>query len=190
MASSKSTDRKRSRENPEAAKATRTAVVLEVNGKEYEVFVEPRYTLLYVLRDMLGLTGTKKVCDHGECGACTVIIDGKTVYSCLTLAIACQGKSIITIEGLAPEGELHPIQQTFLDEDGYQCGFCTPGQVLSVKALLDSTPQPSPQQIKRSVSGNLCRCGAYPKIIKAAEKAAMLYKTAAKGKERQGGNRG
>lgn len=213
MASSKSADRKStprkdsgrspgkgqsSAQSSSASKVpvgSKLPIVLEVNGREYEVFVEPRYTLLYVLRDLLGLTGTKKVCDNGECGACTVIIDGKTVYSCLTLAIACEGKKILTIEGISLEGELHPIQQAFIEEDGYQCGFCTPGQILSIKVLLDTVPDPTPEQIRRGVSGNLCRCGAYPKIVKAAQRAvtasaAALSKDAATDRTGRGGNRG
>ena len=154
----------------------RIAVSLCVNGEEYEVFIEARRTLLDVLREDLSLTGTKKVCDHGECGACSVIIDGKLVYSCLTLAVDCAGKRILTIEGLAATGELHSIQKAFIEEDGYQCGFCTPGQIMAVKALLDRNPDPDMDEVKRAVSGNLCRCGAYPKIFKAAMKAAKYVK--------------
>lgn len=149
-----------------------TPITLRVNGELYEAAVEPRTTLLDVLRDQLCLTGTKKVCDNGECGGCTVLLNGQPVYSCLTLAIECEGSEVVTIEGLSREGKLHPIQQAFIDEDGYQCGFCTPGQVLSIKALLDKTPNPSLEEIKRAVSGNLCRCGAYPKIFRAARTAA------------------
>lgn len=145
---------------------------LSVNGLGYDLVVEPRRTLLDALRDDLGLTGTKKVCDSGTCGACTVILNGKTVYSCLTLAIECEGKDILTIEGLSENGRLHPIQEAFIEHDGFQCGFCTPGQILSVKVLLDRTPNPTPEQVKRAVSGNLCRCGAYPKIVRAGLAAA------------------
>jgi xanthine dehydrogenase YagT iron-sulfur-binding subunit len=150
----------------------RTTIRLHVNGREHSVSAAPRRTLLEVLRDNLHLTGTKKVCDMGECGACTVLMDGKPVYSCLVLAIECEGKRIETIEGLEREGQLHPIQQAFVDEDAFQCGFCTPGQVMSVKALLDGNEQPDLDDIKRAVSGNLCRCGAYPNIFKAALLAA------------------
>jgi aerobic-type carbon monoxide dehydrogenase small subunit (CoxS/CutS family) len=154
----------------------KAAIVLKVNDADYPVWIEPRQTLLDVLRNELGLTGTKRVCDNGECGACTVIIDGKTVYACLTLAVECEGRKILTIEGLAESRKLHPIQQAFIEEDGFQCGFCTPGQILSVKALLDENPDPTAEQIKRGVSGNLCRCGAYPKIFKAADRAVRYLR--------------
>ena len=150
----------------------KTQISLLVNGKRHQVFVEPRDTLLDVLRKDLGLTGTKKGCDEGTCGACTVILDGKAVYACIPLAIECEGSAIETIENLSRGGELHPVQKAFIDHDGFQCGFCTPGQILSIKALLDHTPNPSEQDIKRAVSGNICRCGAYPKIIQAAMTAA------------------
>ena len=148
-------------------------VTLRVNGVAYGLNIEPRAFLLDVLRDELELTGTKKVCDNGECGACTVIIDDKLVYSCLTLAVECEGKEIRTIEGLAEDGVPHPVQQAFITEDGYQCGFCTPGQVMAVTYLLEHNPDPSLDEVKRGVSGNLCRCGAYPKIFKAALTAAV-----------------
>ena len=150
----------------------RVKIGLRVNQKDYDLFVEPRRTLLDALREDLGLTGAKKGCDEGTCGACTVIMDGKPIYACLTLAIECEGRSIETIEGLSKDGMLHPIQEAFIEADGFQCGFCTPGQILSVKALLDSNKTPSPEEIKTAVSGNLCRCGAYPKIIQAAQIAA------------------
>lgn len=153
---------------------------LRVNNVPYEVFVEPRQTLLDTLRKDLGLTGAKKGCDEGTCGACTVIMDGKPVYSCLALAVECEGRSIETIEGLSKEGDLHPIQDAFIKEDAFQCGFCTPGQVLSVKALLDTRTDPSEEDIKIAVSGNLCRCGAYPKIVKAAQTAAKRKPSGAK----------
>jgi aerobic-type carbon monoxide dehydrogenase small subunit (CoxS/CutS family) len=149
-----------------------TQISMIVNDKPYQVFIDPRETLLDVLRKRLGLTGTKKGCDEGTCGACTVLLDGKAVYSCITLAIACKGSTIETIENLSQGGELHPVQEAFIEQDGFQCGFCTPGQILSIKALLDHTPHPSEEDIKRAVSGNLCRCGAYPKIIQAAMTAA------------------
>lgn len=147
-------------------------VTLRVNGVEYGVELEPRAFLLDVLRDQLSLTGAKKVCDNGECGACSVIIDDKLVYSCLTLAVACDGKEIRTIEGVATEGFPDPVQQAFIEEDGYQCGFCTPGQVMAVTHLLNHNPDPTLDEVKRGVSGNLCRCGAYPKIFKSALTAA------------------
>lgn len=147
-------------------------VELTVNGSVYNLYIEPRRTLLDVLRDDLHLTGTKKVCDQGECGACSVIIDGKLVYSCLTLAVGTQGCDVRTIESIKDDQMLKSIQRAFIEHDGYQCGFCTPGQVMAVKALLLKNRDPDMQTIKRGVSGNLCRCGAYPKIFKAAEKAA------------------
>jgi aerobic-type carbon monoxide dehydrogenase small subunit (CoxS/CutS family) len=149
-------------------------VILRVNGVDYELELEPRVFLLDVLRDDLSLTGTKKVCDNGQCGACSVIIDDKLVYSCLTLAIECAGKEIRTVEGLSTEGRPDLVQQAFIQEDGYQCGFCTPGQVMAVKHLLEYNPDPTLEEVKRGVSGNLCRCGAYPKIFKSALAAAEL----------------
>lgn len=145
---------------------------LRINGQPYHLLVEPRRTLLDVLRLDLGLTGTKKSCDRGECGACTILINGQTAYSCLMLAIECQDREIVTIEGIMDADQLHPIQKAFIEHDGYQCGFCTPGQVLAVKALLDKMPHPSEEQVRQAISGNLCRCGAYPKIIRAAMAAA------------------
>lgn len=147
-------------------------ITLTVNQASYDVSVEPRQTLLDTLRKEMGLTGAKKGCDEGTCGACTVIMDGKSVYSCLVLAVECEGRAIETIEGLSHDGRLHPIQKAFIEADGFQCGFCTPGQILSVKALLDSNPTPSVGDIKTAVSGNLCRCGAYPNIIRAVLMAA------------------
>ncbi len=147
---------------------------LRVNGQSHTVTVPTTRTLLDTLRGDLGLTGTKKVCDQGQCGACTVLRDGMAVYACLTLAVECGGQEITTIEGLAaPDGTLHPIQQAFLDCDGLQCGFCTPGQVLAAKALLDRHPHPTAAEITRGMAGNLCRCGAYPGIVRAVEQAAM-----------------
>src|SRR5689334_18454378 len=142
-----------------------TEIHLHVNGQPYTIQAPPARTLLDALREDLGLTGTKKVCDQGQCGACTVLRDGVAVYACLTLAVECGRNEITTIEGLAsPDGTLHPVQQAFLDCDGLQCGFCTPGQVLAMKALLDRHPNPTPDDIARGMSGNLCRCGAYPGI--------------------------
>lgn len=152
----------------------KTTIQLRVNGADYEASIEPRRTLLDVLRKDLGLTGTKKACAEGSCGACTIILDGKAVYSCLTLAIECEGKEIQTIEGLAKDGKLHPIQQAFIESDALQCGFCTPGQIMSLKALFDKKPNATLTEIKRAVSGNLCRCGAYLKIFKAALRAKEL----------------
>jgi xanthine dehydrogenase YagT iron-sulfur-binding subunit len=142
-------------------------LAFRVNGREVRVSVEPRRTLLSVLREELGLTGAKHGCGQGTCGACTVILDGQTVYACLTLAIECEGREVRTIEGLAEGGELHPVQAQFLAHDAYQCGFCTPGQVLSAVALLEGNPRPSEDDVRREMAGNLCRCGAYPNILRA-----------------------
>ncbi len=146
---------------------------LSVNGESYEVEAEPRRLLLDVLRDDLVLTGTKKACDFGNCGSCTVLIDGKPVLSCLVLAIEAQGKDILTIEGLARDGQLHLLQQAFVDHGAIQCGFCTPGMLLSAKALLDENPRPTTAEVKEALSGNLCRCTGYVKIIEAIETAAQ-----------------
>jgi aerobic-type carbon monoxide dehydrogenase small subunit (CoxS/CutS family) len=148
------------------------SIHLVVNGKGYDLFVEPRRTLLDALRKDLGLTGTKKGCDEGTCGACTVLLDGKPIYACMALAIECEGKPIETIEGLEKNGQLHPIQQAFIEEDAFQCGFCTPGQVIAAKALLDVHTNPTIEEIRHGLTGNLCRCGAYPKIVKAVLRAA------------------
>ncbi len=143
-----------------------------VNGGEYEVIIEPHVLLIDVLRDKLGLTGTKYACGAGDCGACTVLIDGRPSFSCLTLAVTAKGKSIFTIEGLAEGNELHPIQQAFVDKGAIQCGFCTPGMILSAKALLDENPEPTREEIKSALAGNLCRCTGYVKILDAVESAA------------------
>ena len=150
----------------------RVPLAFHVNGRDVQVCVEPRRTLLSVLREELGLTGAKHGCGHGTCGACTVILDGQTVYACLTLAIECEGREVRTVEGLAQGGELHPVQAAFLEHDGYQCGFCTPGQVMSAVALLERNPQPTEEEVRREMEGNLCRCGAYPNILRAVLAAA------------------
>ena len=149
---------------------------LTVNGEDHHLMVEPRRTLLDLLRHDLGLTGAKKVCDMGNCGACTVSLDGRTVYACLTLAVDCEGKQVRTIEGLAQGTELDPVQQAFVEEDAFQCGYCTPGQIMSLRALLDETADPTDDDIARAVSGNLCRCGAYAHIVRAGRRAAELRK--------------
>ncbi len=148
-------------------------IQLTVNDKTHRLKVKSHWTLLDVLRKEIGLTGTKKLCDRGSCGACTVVMDGKAVYACSRLAIEADNKKILTIEGLLQAGKLHPIQEAFLEHDGMQCGFCTSGQIMSVKALLDKTPRPTPDQIKEGLSGNLCRCSAYPKILQSAMAAAQ-----------------
>ena len=147
-----------------------------VNGQKYDVIIEPHMLLVDVLRDSLGLTGTKYACGAGDCGACTVLIDGKPSLSCLTLAITARDKSILTIEGLAQGGELHPIQQAFVETGAIQCGFCTPGMTLSVKALLDEEPEPTRDEISNAIAGNLCRCTGYVKIIDAVESAAAAMR--------------
>ena len=138
-----------------------------VNGKPYEVILESHMTLLDVLREQVGLTGTKCGCRNGDCGACTVLIDGKPTLSCLTLAVTAKGKDIMTIEGLAEGNTLHPIQRAFIDHGAIQCGFCTPGMILSSKALLDENPSPTKEEVKIALAGNLCRCTGYVKIVDA-----------------------
>jgi carbon-monoxide dehydrogenase small subunit len=147
-------------------------IELTINGDRHEVEVEPRMRLLDGLRDELGLTGTKEGCGTGDCGACSVILDGKLVTSCLVLAVAADGKSIETIEGLASPRELHPLQRTFMDFGGLQCGICTPGMIIAAKALLEENPDPSEAEIRRCLAGNLCRCTGYVKIIDAVQAAA------------------
>ncbi len=144
-------------------------VYLNVNGQEYRLYVDPHVTLLDVIRDEIGLKGTKRGCDLGECGACTVLIDGKPYNSCLILPVEVQGKEILTIEGLVEDGKLHPIQQAFIEQGAIQCGFCTPGMVLVAKALLDEDPSPSEEKIKEALSGNLCRCTGYTSIVRAIQ---------------------
>ncbi len=147
-------------------------IQLNINDNIYDVLISPRDVLIDVLRKQLGFTGTKKGCGHGDCGTCTVLINGKTTLSCLTLAIACQGKKIVTIEGLEKNGVLHPLQQSFVDHGAVQCGFCTPGMIISAKALLDENPNPTREEISRGLSGNLCRCTGYVKIVEAVEAVA------------------
>ncbi len=142
-------------------------VTLQVNGESYELFIEAKKTLLEVLREDLGLTGTKEVCDLGTCGACTVLLNNKPVLSCLILAVACKGKEIITIEGLRQGETLHPLQNSFIQHGAIQCGMCTPGMILSAKALLDENPHPTEIEVRRAISGNLCRCTGYVKIVDA-----------------------
>ena len=143
-----------------------------MNGEVYEIAVAPSKTLLDVLREDLALTGTKKSCDRGECGACTVLLDGKAVSSCLTLAVQAQGKKVMTIEGLTGNGKLHPLQQAFIEYDAIQCGYCTPGMILSAQALLDENPRPTEEAVRIALSGNRCRCTGYTKIVKAVLSAS------------------
>jgi len=149
-------------------------IQLTVNGQSVDAAVEPNRTLLQFLREDLGLTGTKHGCGLGDCGACTVILDGQAVNSCLVLAIHANGREVLTIEGLAEDGKLHPIQQAFVDKGSIQCGFCTPGMILSAKALLDANPKPTEQEIRMAISGNLCRCTGYQKIVEAIGEAAKI----------------
>jgi carbon-monoxide dehydrogenase small subunit len=145
---------------------------MKVNGDEYTLELEPHRTLLEVIRDDLGLTGTKLGCGGGECGACTVILNGKAVKSCLILAFDADGKEILTVEGLAREGELHSLQRAFVEHGAIQCGFCSPGMIMASKALLDANPHPSEQEIKDALAGNLCRCTGYVKILEAISSVA------------------
>jgi carbon-monoxide dehydrogenase small subunit len=147
-------------------------ITLKINGETHEVSVKPGETLLEVLRDKLGLTGTKEGCDTGKCGACTVLIEGKAVRSCLTLAITARDKEIITIEGLAHGAELHPIQQAFVEHGALQCGFCTPGMIMISKAFLEENPDPTDKEIREALVGNICRCTGYVKIVEAIRAAA------------------
>ena len=146
-------------------------LVLNVNGIDHRLAVAHHWTLLDVLREDLDLTGAKRGCDRGECGSCTVLLSGKPVYACQVLAVQVGDRPVLTIEGLASEDELHPVQQAFLDNDGGQCGFCTPGFVLAAKALLDVNPTPTEQEIREALSGNLCRCNAYGRIIESVRAA-------------------
>ena len=151
-------------------------ISLTINGKKYSAEVEPRVTLLETFRNELDLTGAKRVCDRATCGACTCIIDGKPVYSCSVLAIEAQGKQITTVEGLMQGENLHPVQQAFIDNDAQQCGFCTPGFVVACKAFLDKNPNPTPEQVKQGLGGNLCRCGTYVGVRAAVMQAANAQK--------------
>ena len=143
------------------------SIELIINGESHAVSVKPNETLLDVIRDKIGLTGTKKGCDTGQCGACTVLMEGKPVPSCLVLAVDAKNKVITTIEGLAADGRLHPIQEAFVREGAVQCGYCTPAMILSAKALLEDNPNPTEREIKEAIAGNLCRCTGYVKIVKA-----------------------
>ncbi len=147
---------------------------LVVNGHSHRLTVESRWSLLFVLRERLGLTGTKVGCERGECGACTVLIDGLPRYACMTLAVEAEGSEIVTLEGLMNGEELGPVQQAFLEHDAMQCGYCTPGQIMSAEGLLRQNPTPSAEEIRMGMSGNLCRCGAYTHIFKAVEHAVRL----------------
>jgi xanthine dehydrogenase YagT iron-sulfur-binding subunit len=155
-----------------SATVPEVAVTLRVNGVDHELRLDPRVTLLDALRDVLGLTGTKKGCDQGACGACTVLLDGRRVVSCLVLAAQCEGRQVTTIEGLSENGELHPLQRAFIRHDAFQCGYCTSGQILSAVSLLREGRAGSDEEIREFMSGNLCRCGAYPNIVAAIREVA------------------
>ncbi|WP_162054589.1 (2Fe-2S)-binding protein [Pontibacter pamirensis] len=161
-------------ENTETASLSappKEAVTLHINGEAKQLEVEPWTSLLDFLRDHLNLTGTKKGCDHGQCGACTILVDGKRINSCLTLAVMKDGSEITTIEGLAKEGELHPVQQAFIDHDAFQCGYCTPGQICSTVGLINEGKAKTLDDIRDLMSGNVCRCGAYTNIVKVVQEA-------------------
>jgi xanthine dehydrogenase YagT iron-sulfur-binding subunit len=152
-------------------------VTLEINNRKYRLLVEPRWSLLYVLREGLGLTGTKVGCERGECGACTVLVDDVPRYACMTLAVEAEGRKITTLEGLMQGEDLGPVQQAFKEHDAFQCGYCTPGQILSVEGLLRKNPKPSADEVRQGISGNLCRCGTYKHIVNAALKASELKRS-------------
>ena len=151
-------------------------ITMNVNGREYEIAVAPNRTLTQALREELGLLGTKEGCGIGDCGACTVILDGRPVNSCLVLAVQANGSQVMTIEGVAEDQNLHPVQQAFVDHGAIQCGFCTPGMVLSAKSLLERNPHPTELEVREAISGNLCRCTGYQKIVEAVQDAAQTMK--------------
>jgi xanthine dehydrogenase YagT iron-sulfur-binding subunit len=162
---------------PELLRADEKArITLSINGRRHHLLVEPRWSLLYVLRERLGLTGTKVGCERGECGACTVLIDAVPRYACLTLAVEAQGARITTLEGLMSGEDLGPVQRAFIEDDAFQCGYCTPGQIMAAEGLLRANPEPSDEEIRQGMSGNLCRCGAYDHIFKAVRRAAGMKK--------------
>jgi carbon-monoxide dehydrogenase small subunit len=148
-------------------------VRLTVNGEDHDLFVEPKKTLLDLLREDLELTGTKRGCDNGECGACTVLLNGQPVNACLVLAVETNGQEVLTIEGLADGPRLHPLQQAFIQHGAVQCGYCSPGMILTAKALLDENPRPTEMEVKKAIAGNLCRCGTYNKVVKAVLSVAQ-----------------
>jgi xanthine dehydrogenase YagT iron-sulfur-binding subunit len=154
----------------------RVGLKLKVNGKPHVVQAEPARMLAQVLREDLGLTGTKIACGMANCGACTVLRNGMPIYSCITLALDCEGSELTTIEGLASEGDLHPVQRSFIEQDAYQCGFCTSGQILTLAAFLEQHLEPGADEVRHAVEGNLCRCGAYLKIVRAGMRATEMMR--------------
>ncbi|HVB96596.1 MAG TPA: (2Fe-2S)-binding protein [Chloroflexota bacterium] len=150
----------------------KSPITLQINGQDYDIFIEGRTRLLDAIREQCDLTGVKEGCSTGDCGACTVLADGKPIASCMTFAMAAQGKELMTIEGLAQNGQLHPLQEEFIEQGGLQCGICTPGMILSAKALLDENPNPTTDEIRFALAGNLCRCTGYQKIIEAVVAAS------------------
>jgi aerobic-type carbon monoxide dehydrogenase small subunit (CoxS/CutS family) len=164
-----------------ATAATHVPLTLTINGRDHHLMIEPRRTLLDALRHDLDLTGTKKVCDMGDCGACTVMVDGRAMYACLLLAVDCDGRDVRTIEGLVEGDALDPVQEAFIEHDAFQCGYCTPGQIMSLRALLDADPEPTDAEILRAVTGNVCRCGAYRNIAQAGRRAVELQRARGEG---------
>jgi xanthine dehydrogenase YagT iron-sulfur-binding subunit len=156
--------------------AEMVGVTLTINGRRQRLLVEPRWSLLFVIRERLGLTATKVGCERGECGSCTVLVDGKPRYACMTLAVEAEGTQVTTLEGLMNGEELGPVQQAFAEQDAFQCGYCAPGQIMAVEGLLRANPNPTLDEVRHGVSGNLCRCGSYALIFKAAQRAAELKK--------------
>ena len=163
---------------PAAGAGEPSKVTLRINSRTHTILAEPRWTLLFVLRERLGLTGTKVGCERGECGACTVLFDGTPVYACMILALEAEGHEITTLEGLMNGEELGPVQQAFLHEDAFQCGYCTPGQIMAAEGLLRTNAHPTFEEIRTGMSGNLCRCGTYAHIFKAVKRASELKKAA------------
>lgn len=153
------------------------SINLKINGEDCPVHVRAHWSLAYVIREKVGLTGTKTGCEMGTCGSCTVLLDGKPIFSCLRMAVDAEGHEITTIEGLEKDGKLHPVQQTFIEDHGMQCGYCTPGMIIGAKALLDANPQPTELEVRKAIGGHLCRCGSYVRIVKAILRAAEIART-------------
>ncbi len=172
-----------------ASPPVKSSITLKVNGAEKQLEIEPWTTLLDALRERLDLTGTKKGCDHGQCGACTVLVDGVRINACLTLAIMRDGADVRTIEGLASDGALHPLQQAFIDHDAFQCGYCTPGQICSALGLMNEGRAKTADDIRELMSGNLCRCGAYPNILAAIQQVARVFESESTKSDRDSSDR-